>query len=156
MYADDTVIYVHGSCMTQVASEPTSSMVHVTAWLNQCRLQLNVSKTVGMFFTKTHSSSVEPDVSVSGERLQIVSEIKYLRVMIDSKLSFKAQVKKVCNRVKFNPSNFQFIRDHTSTEAAKMHMHSMVISHITYCLTSWSQASNTTLNPLQSLYKGTL
>ncbi len=35
-------------------------------------------------------------------------------------------------------------------------MHSMIISHITYCLTTWSQASITTLKPLESLYKQSL
>lgn len=30
-YADDTVIYVHGGSMTQVANELTNSMAHVTA-----------------------------------------------------------------------------------------------------------------------------
>ncbi len=37
-----------------------------------------------------------------------------------------------------------------------MYMHSMIISHITYCLTTWSQASITTLKPLESLYKQSL
>lgn len=43
-----------------------------------------------------------------------------------------------------------------STQAATMYMHSMILSHMTYCLTSWSQANHTTLKPLQSLYKQTL
>ncbi len=33
---------------------------------------------------------------------------------------------------------------------------SMIISHITYCLTTWSHASITTLKPLESLYKQSL
>ncbi len=70
-----------------------------------------------------------PDVFVSGERLQVVSEYKYLGVLIDSKLSFKAQVK---NRVRFTLSNFRFIRDYMSSDAALIYMHSMIISHITY------------------------
>ncbi len=32
----------------------------------------------------------------------------------------------------------------------------MIFSHITYCLTTWSQASNTSLKPILSLYKQTL
>lgn len=80
----------------------------------------------------------------------------YLGVMIDSKLNFKAQVKKVCNQVKFSVSNFRFTRDYMSTETAMMSMYSIVISHITFCLTTWSQASTTTLKSLQSLYKQTL
>ncbi len=42
-----------------------------------------------MFITKTKNLSVVPDVFVSGEILQVVSEYKYLGVLIDSKLSFK-------------------------------------------------------------------
>ncbi len=156
MYADDTVIYIHGSSVSQVANELTESLVHVAAWLEQCCLQLNISKTVCMFITKTKNLSVVPDVFVSGERLQVVSEYKYLGVLIDSKLSFKAQVKKVCNRVRFSLSNFRFIRDYMSSDAALIYMHSMIISHITYCLTTWSHASITTLKPLESLYKQSL
>jgi len=43
-----------------------------------------------------------------------------------------------------------------SIQAAKTFMHSMILSHFTYCLTSWSQANSTILKPLQSLYKQTL
>ena len=50
MYVDDTVIYIYGGRMTQIANELTNSMVHVTAQLKQCSLKLNASKTVRMFF----------------------------------------------------------------------------------------------------------
>ncbi len=156
MYADDTVIYIHGSSMTQVANELTNSMVNVSAWLKENCLQLNVSKTVCMSFSKSNSIIKEPDVYVSGVRLQVVPQYKYLGILIDSKLTFKAQVKKVCKQVKFNLYNFKFIRDCMSLEAAKMYMFSMVISHMTFCLTTWSQASSVTLKPLESLYKRTL
>ncbi len=43
-----------------------------------------------------------------------------------------------------------------SSDAALIYMHSMIISHITYCLTTWSHASITTLKPLESLYKQSL
>ena len=38
---------------TEVAAKLTNAMVKITAWLNQCCIQLNVSKTVGMFFKIT-------------------------------------------------------------------------------------------------------
>ncbi len=131
-------------------------MVNVSAWLKENCLQLNVSKTVCMSFSKSNSIIKEPDVYVSGVRLQVVPQYKYLGILIDSKLTFKAQVKKVCKQVKFNLYNFKFIRDCMSLESAKMYMFSMVISHMTFCLTTWSQASSVTLKPLESLYKRTL
>ena len=72
-YADDTVIYVHGGSMTQVANEQTNSKVRITTWLKQYYLQLNVSKKGVGFFFKSNMSSVEQDVFVSGERLLAVS-----------------------------------------------------------------------------------
>lgn len=131
-------------------------MVHVTAWLNQCCLKLNITKTVAMFFSRSNSSSVEPDVYVSGDRIQVVPEYKYLGVLIDSKLTFKSQVKRVCSRVKFNIANFCFIRSHLSMQATKIYMHAMVMSHINYCLTTWSQTNTTALKPLETLYKQTI
>ncbi len=57
-------------------------------------LTVNISKTVCMFITKTKNLSVVPDVFVSGERLQVVSEYKYLGVLIDSKLHLRCRLKR--------------------------------------------------------------
>lgn len=89
-----TLIIIDSSSVSQVANKLTESLVHLSAWLELCCLQLNISKTVCMTFSKSDRLSVVPDVFVSGERLQVVSEYKYLGVLIDSKLSFKSQVKK--------------------------------------------------------------
>lgn len=52
--------------------------------------------------------------------------------------------------------NFRYIRNQLPLDAAKLYMHSMIFSHIAYCITSWSQAGKTTLAQLQMLYKQTL
>ena len=102
------------------------------------------------------SSTDNPHITVSGEKLQAVSEFKYLGVWMDSNLSFKTHTEKIGNRVKFNLANFRFIRNYMSTEAAKMYVHSMILTHFIYCITSWSQANSTTCKPLEALYKQTL
>ena len=53
MYADDTVILGYGKTAEEVATKLTDAMVRITSWLNQCCLQLNLTKTVCMFFSKT-------------------------------------------------------------------------------------------------------
>lgn len=109
-----------------------------------------------MFFSKSNIANNKADIFVMGEKIKVVSEFKYLGILIDSRLTFKSQIKKVCKQVKFNIANFRYIRSHLSLQAAKMFMYSMVLSHITYCLTTWSQANKTTLKPLESLYKQTI
>lgn len=56
---------------------------------------------------------------MSGERIQVVPEYKYYGVLINSKLTFKSQVKMVCSRDKFSVSNF--IRFHLPLQAAKVY-----------------------------------
>lgn len=83
MYADDTVIYKHHTSCGKL----TQSMVHVTEWLNQCCLKLNVNKTVAMFFSRSNVAHNKSEVFVAGEKVQVVPEYKYLGVLIDSKLN---------------------------------------------------------------------
>ena len=49
------------------------------------------------------------------------------------------------NRIKFNLNNCIYIRNNWTTEASKLYMHAMILSHINDCLTSWTQTSRTTL-----------
>lgn len=131
-------------------------MVNVSKWLSDSCLHLNVKKTVCMFFTKTACNSHEPDVYVSGERLQVMPEYKYLGIYLDSNLSFKKQVKNVAKVVKFQLFNFKYIRNSLTTDAAKLYFNVMIIPFLTYCLTSWAQASSTTLKSIQILHKQAL
>uniref|UniRef100_A0A3B1IW78 Reverse transcriptase domain-containing protein n=1 Tax=Astyanax mexicanus TaxID=7994 RepID=A0A3B1IW78_ASTMX len=153
MYADDTFFFVHGHTKDIVAAKLIKTMSCVTTWMQKCCLELNTSKTVGMYFTKTNRVSSDPDIHVNGERLQIVNQYKYLGLIIDSELSFKAHIGKLCKTVKFNLANFRAIRNNMSTEAAKRYVHSMIFSHFNYCITSWSRLVKAQKKPLEILYK---
>lgn len=128
-------------------------MNSVTTWLQENCLQLNVSKTVGMYFTKTNKESNNPDIYVSGQSLQIVTQYKYLGLKIDSQLTFKAHIESISKKVKMNLATFRVIRNDMSTDAAKMFLNSMIFSHFNYCISSWSQASQSNKRPLEVLYK---
>ena len=85
LYADDTVIYVHAKTKQMAADKLNSALEHITNWLSCSSLQLNVKKTVAMFFTKRQCNIVpEPNQNIT-----IVPEVKYLGIIIDSNLTFK-------------------------------------------------------------------
>ncbi len=118
-------------------------------------LHLNINKTECMFFSKRSSIVQQADVFIEGEKLMVVSDFKYLGIILDSNLTFKKHVKKVANTIRYNLANFRHIRPYLTTEAAKLFMDAMIFSNI-YCFTSWSQANVTTLKPIETLYKQTL
>ena len=109
-----------------------------------------------MFFSKTKRPDPVSSVQVSGTTLEVVSSYKYLGIILDSQLSFKKQVKNVLAKVKFNLHNFRYIRNNLPPAAALQYFHSMIMPHITNCLTTWSHTHATTLLPIQSVYKQAL
>lgn len=52
------------------------------------------------------AAPVHPDVRVSGEHLHVVSEYKYLSVILHSKRTFKSHMEMVSDGIKFNLSSF--------------------------------------------------
>lgn len=53
IYADDTVFFVYGCSKNTLAVTLSKTMSFVTTWLQECCPQLNISKTVVMYFSKT-------------------------------------------------------------------------------------------------------
>ena len=90
---------------------------------------------------------------LKGEELELVSNFKYLGVVLDSNLTFKKHIKKVKSTINFNLKNFRQIRPYLSIDAAKTYLHCMILSHIDYCLTNWSFAGVTVIKPIEQLYK---
>ncbi len=90
---------------------------------------------------------------LGGEELELVTQFKYLGVILDSNLTFKKHIKKVTNVIKFNLQNYKQIRPFITTEAAKSYLHCMIFSHIEYCFIVWSFAGVTALKPIDQLYK---
>ena len=156
MYADDTVVYVHAKNKTQAAYKLNTVITRIVKWLSDNCLHLNTKKTVCMFFEKRTSATPDPDVFAAGQRLEVVKEFKYLGIILDSNLTFKKQAKKVTQIGKFNIANFKYIRNCLSMDTAKLYFNTLIMSHLTYCLTSWSQSCKTTLSPIQSVYKQAL
>ena len=74
----------------------------------------------------------------------------------NSNLTFKKHIRKVSQRVRFSLANFKYIRNTMTFNAAKLYVNAMVMSHLTYCLTSWGHTNASTLKPLETLYKQTL
>lgn len=106
-----------------------------------------------MTFSKKNVNQSRSFVFLNGEELELVTQFKYLGVVLDSNLTFKKHIKKVTNTIKFNMQNFKQIRPFISTDAAKSYLHCMIFSHIDYCFTVWSFAAVTALKPIEQVYK---
>lgn len=70
----------------------------------------------------------------------------------DSKLKFDKHDEKTTKKVRNNMNCFKLIRHHIPLKVVQLSMHAMIFSHLSYCVTVWSQASLTVVQPVASLY----
>uniref|UniRef100_A0A8C6SXY0 Reverse transcriptase domain-containing protein n=1 Tax=Neogobius melanostomus TaxID=47308 RepID=A0A8C6SXY0_9GOBI len=156
MYADDAVIYTPAKNIQEAGRILTSEMAQVQNWLSKSCLLLNTKKTVCMMFSKQNKKTTNLHVFLRDVELELVQEFKYLGVVLDSTLTFKSHVTKICKTIKFSLHNFRYIRSSMTLQAARMFLHAMVFSHIEYCFTNWSLTNETTFRQIESLYKKAL
>ena len=131
LYADDTLLYTHASTAQLAAEKLASALDGVVEWLDQSCLTLNVSKTKGMFFSKTKLHIPDVNIYIKGEQIETFTEFKYLGVLLDSNLNFEKHIKKMTKTIKYNMANFRQIRSSISTEAAKIFLHALCDVHAT-------------------------
>lgn len=156
MYADDTVIFTQAKTADDAAHQLSLALHDLQKWLNDSCLCLNFKKTVSMFFSKPKTTVAAVKVCLGAQELINVEEFKYLGVLIDSKLSFKKHIRKVVKTVNVNIQNFRHIRTSLTDTAAITFLHSMILAHIEYCITSWSYTSSAAIGPIEVCYKRAL
>ena len=92
MYADDAVIYAHGTTATAVSKKLTEYLEAVANWLDNSCLTLNVDKTVSMCFSSgRRPTPTTLNISINNQSITQVSEVNYLGLILDYRLKFDKQ-----------------------------------------------------------------
>ncbi len=157
MYSDDTVIYVSARNCVEIEEKLSRNLEKVSAWLDASFLTLNTKKTKSICFSITKLSVTESlNIRIKNEIIEQVSEEKYLGMILDSQLNFKSHVKKLCKTIKANLTSFRIIRNCLTYDHAFLFLNSMILSHIVYGLSIWSQTNQCITNQVECLYNRAL
>ena len=76
-----------------------ADLAHITAWLSDQCLRLNLTKVKWMSISRK-TSPPRPEITVQGSSIQQVSSFKLLGVMVDPDLSWRSHISSVCTRAK--------------------------------------------------------
>lgn len=106
MYADDAVVYVSGKNINNITAQLQHHLDAVSVWFQNSGLTLNVSKTVSVCFSSRCFPREELHLTIYGEDIEQVKEVKYLGLILDSHLTFESHIKKVSRTAKANLRTF--------------------------------------------------
>jgi hypothetical protein len=98
MFADDTILYVNGSNMSEVENKLQTCVNEATKWFNGNKLLLNANKSNSMvidpFIRKKEQNIC--NIVIDQNCIENIDNALYLGLLIDNKLSWTDQINKIC------------------------------------------------------------
>ena len=106
-----------------------------------------------MLFGGKKSSDYDIKILINGEKINIVSETKFLGVTLDSKLSWKAHIQSITKKVAKSIGVLIRARQFLDKKTMKQLYYTFVYPHLIYCIAIWGKATAQNIWPLLKLQK---
>ncbi len=134
IYADDTALLAHGKSKDEIQWKIPSDIDNLKKWFESNKLSLNCTKTKSMLLCGRHSrlKSEELYISIDGNAVECVSEMKYLGLIVDRHLSFKQHVNKLCAKISSRTGLLWRIRSFINNDLAHILYNSLIYPHLLY------------------------
>ena len=169
-FADDTVLVFKDSSWSKTLQHAQSGFDVVSQWLRSNLLTLNVEKTKVLKFSLrnalhlsinsnsiiAHSHLCNRLTLCNCPSLELTSTIKYLGVIIDSRLNFAPHIDLVSSRVRKLIYIFKNIRHIASSKVLKTIYFALCQSLLVYCITVWGGACKTIILKLERAQRALL
>ena len=145
MYADDTALYASDVNTAVAAKRVTDDLSAIHKWCKSNCLLVNQSKTFAMFLSRNNSKQTsersQTTVLFNGSPLQTVSEFRYLRVLLDSGLTFRNHINCFTSKAYGALSSLRKSQKHLPLVTRKLLYRSLVLPHLEYCPSVWDPSS---------------
>ena len=151
-FADDTTISLDSPDFIKLKESLEQEANKVMHWFNSNRLIINLDKTNCMLFTNKKNTT-NLDIKLNNHKIAMVSETKYLGVIIDNKLSWKSHIKHTCTKISKSLAILKIVRSIFPRNILRLIYMALIYPHINYCNIIWGSANNSTLEPLILLQK---
>ena len=156
-YADDGQLYVsgrHGETPT-IISTVAACIAEIDNWMSSNRLKLNTDKTQFIWLgTRQQITKVSVDSIILGPNsVKFQTVVNNLGVLIDSHLTMKNHVRKVCQSSFYHLRQLRVVRRSLSYDACTSLVHAFVASRLDYCNSLLAGVGDALIRQLQSILR---
>ena len=116
------------------------------------KLILNLSKTHVMLFSFKRNVP-KLSLMISDTEIEERTVTNFLGVQVDNKLTWKAHIAHICNKVTKSLAILRLVRSIFPKSILKMIYMSLIYTYINYCNLIWGSANPTNIEPLFLLQK---
>ena len=145
MFADNASVFFQNKTYHSLYANAQEDLQNIDQWMIANRLSINASKTKCMLFRSTKSKTPNSGQSISQRKLDIehVSTLKLLSVHIDEHLTWSVHAKHVLNKLRSGLAVVRRVKPFLNQGTLITLYHSLMGSHLQYCLSSWCYGNTT-------------
>jgi hypothetical protein len=175
LFADDTQALLHGNCINDLFSRANLELDKMARWFRANRLVVNTKKTQFIVFHSKHKKlelgnlklvyndnepgANNPELINNLERIHSNHAIpanrqyRLLGIIFDENLTFEKNTKAILAKLSRSLYFINKVKNILPSKALISLYHSLIHSHLTYCTSITSSASNTSINKIHLMQK---
>ena len=147
LFADDTTIFKTGGDISYISQGIIDDMNMLVDWFRANKLSLNLSKTNCILFKPKNSDcdTTAFSLNIGTDSIDLVSETKFLGMIIDENLSWAKHIKSIINKNSSGIYMINSVRNILPSKQKYMLYMSLINSNMIYGLMLWgpmAQASD--------------
>ena len=145
IYADDTTLSIHHSCIDSVVESLSQDLISVDAWCTKNHMSINVAKTKSLYLSSksklNYVHNHAPPIKFRNVNISNNIEEKLLGITLDSSLSWDVHIDntlKKCNSLLYLLSR---IKQYLSISMRKLFYNAYILPHLDYCCVIWGNCN---------------
>lgn len=152
-YADDGLFKFQANSFEQLTMDMQNDLKQLSEWLEINQLTLNITKTKILLLNNHRNIEMEHFIGMNfdGGLIKRETEIKYLGLIIDEKLSWTEHVNKIINKLSAISFAIYRMKKIVPKKLLWNIYHAHFMSHITYLNPIWNGCSQQLINRIQRL-----
>ena len=147
LYADDANIIISANTIEEVHDQLLELINNLLYWVNCNGLALNLKKTKYMIFSKSKTDLPSPLI-ISNTLIERKEEARFLGVIIDESLNWTRHIRTVISKMARYIGLMYKIKKLLPLSARLQIYHSLVQSHINFCILVWGFSCRTNIDAI--------
>ena len=153
LFADDSNLFYSNKSLLTLEATINNELLNVYSWLCANKLSLNIEKSNFIIFHTIQKKVHEVSIAINDKPIKQEKQLKYLGVMIDSHMNWKAHISYICNKIKRSIGIISKARHYINLETLTSLYYSLIYPYLIYGIVIWGHAYKSVLTPLFILQK---
>jgi len=152
LFADDTCLYTTDRRESYVLRKLQRGLITLEEWCEKRNIKINKDITRAVYFSK-RLRLVESCLTLKGRAITFVSEVKYLGVSFDRRITWETHIDLIVTKaLRTFVQIYSLLKIEKLSDKANMTLYKALIrSKMTYACPAWETAADTHLIKLQRL-----